>query len=260
MNAVVTAGGTPKPEGALYEYTQGGLKALLDIAGKPMIQWVLDALGESETIEQVVVVGLEPDSGVTCSKPLTFFPNQGSMLANVRAGVNKVVELNPSAELVLIVSSDIPAITAKMVDWAVNTALETEHDLYYSVISREVMEAHYPGSKRSFIKFKDVEVCGADMNVMRCSAVAGNDELWTRLIAARKNAFKQVAIVGYGTLFLLLIRQLTLEAAVPRASKSVGLRGRAILCPYAEMGMDIDKPFQFEILRADMEEQAGQRP
>ncbi len=252
MDAVVTAGGTPKPEGSLYEYTQGGLKALLDIAGKPMIQWVLDALGESETIERVVVVGLEPDSGVTCSKPLTFFPNQGSMLANVRAGVDKVVELNPAADLILMVSSDIPAITAEMVDWAVNTARETEHDLYYSVISREVMEGRYPGSKRSFIKFKDAEVCGADMNVIRCSAAAGNEELWTKLIASRKNAFKQVAMIGYGTLFLLLTRQLTLDAAVPRASKSVGLRGRAILCPYAEMGMDIDKPFQFEILRADM--------
>jgi hypothetical protein len=125
--------------------------------------------------------------------------------------------------------------------------------LYYNLISREVMESRYPGSKRSFIKFKDVEVCGADMNVIRSSAAAGNDELWSRLIDSRKNALKQAALIGYGTLFLLLLHQLTLESAVHRASKSVGLRGRAVLCPYAEMGMDIDKPFQFEIMQADLQ-------
>jgi hypothetical protein len=27
---------------------------------------------------------------------------------------------------------------------------------------------------------------------------------------------------------------------------------RAIRCPYAEMGMDVDKPFQLEILREEL--------
>jgi NDP-sugar pyrophosphorylase family protein len=44
MDAIVIAGGIPEPGDPLYEYTQGQPKALLDIAGKPMVQWVLDAL------------------------------------------------------------------------------------------------------------------------------------------------------------------------------------------------------------------------
>jgi hypothetical protein len=35
-------------------------------------------------------------------------------------------------------------------------------------------------------------------------------------------------------------------------SKRLGLRGRAVVCPYAEIGMDVDKPFQLEIMRADL--------
>jgi GTP:adenosylcobinamide-phosphate guanylyltransferase len=252
MDAVVTAGGIPQPEDPLYPYTQGGSKALIDIAGKPMVQWVLDALSKSESIDQVIIVGLDPDSALTCSKPKMYIPNQGGMLDNVRVGIKQVTTINPHAELVLMVSSDIPAITTQMIDWCVNTALESEHDLYYNVIARETMEARYPGSKRSYVRMKDVEVCGADMNVIRCSAAAGNDELWERLIAARKNAFKQAALIGYSTLFLLLMRRLSLDDAVPRASKGLGLRGRAVLCPYPEMGMDVDKPYQLEILRADL--------
>ena len=43
MDAIVIAGGIPQPEEPLYEYTQGIPKAMLNIAGKPMVQWVLDA-------------------------------------------------------------------------------------------------------------------------------------------------------------------------------------------------------------------------
>jgi NDP-sugar pyrophosphorylase family protein len=48
MDAVVTAGGIPQPEELLYPYTQGKPKAMLDIGGKPMVQWVLDALSGSK--------------------------------------------------------------------------------------------------------------------------------------------------------------------------------------------------------------------
>jgi len=257
MYAIVTAGGIPKPEDPLYEYTQGQSKALLEIAGKPMVQWVLDAVGASEKIEKVVIVGLDPESGVSCQKPLTYIPNQGSMLDNVRASIDKVVELNPDADLILMVSSDIPALTTEMVDWSIKTALETEDDLYYNLITKEVMEARYPGSNRSYIKFSDAEICGGDMNLARASVASGNDDLWERLISARKNPFKQAALFGYSTLFLLLTRRLSIHDAAPRISKQIGIRGRAVFCPYAELAMDVDKPHQFEILRADLEKQVA---
>lgn len=257
MDAIVTAGGIPGPEEPLYEYTQGKSKALLEIAGKPMIQWVLDAVGASELVGQIVLVGLGPESGLNCQKPITYIPNQGGMLDNVRTAVDKVVELNPEAELILMVSSDIPALTTEMVDWAIKTALETEDDIYYNLITKEVMEARFPGSKRSYIKFKDAEICGGDMNLVRASAASGNDELWERLIAARKNAFKQAALFGFSTLFLMLTRRLSIHDAAPRVSKQIGVRGRAVFCPYAELAMDVDKPHQFEILRADLEKQFG---
>jgi hypothetical protein len=131
--------------------------------------------------------------------------------------------------------------------------LETEDDFYYNLITREVMEARYPGANRSFVKLKDAEVCGGDLNVVRVAAAYGNDELWERLISARKNVFKQAALFGFSTLLLMLIRRLSLEDAVPRVEKQLGIKGRAVLCPYAELAMDVDKPHQFEILHKDLE-------
>lgn len=252
MDAIIIAGGIPEPDDPLYQYTQGIPKAMLEIAGKPMVQWILDALGNSKTIERIVLVGLTSDTGLVCETPLTFVPNKGGMLDNIRVGVEKVMELNPNARHVLISSSDIPAVTTEMMDWLVNTTMQSDHDVYYTVVPRNVMESRYPTSKRSYTRLKDVEVCGGDMNMIRTSMITANEEIWEKIVAARKNVFKQAALIGYGTLILLLLRQLKLESGIKRVCDRLNITGRVIFSPYAEVGMDVDKPHQLEILKADI--------
>ena len=254
MDAIVTAGGIPQPGEPLYEYTQGQSKALLDVAGKPMIQWVLDALNAAQSVGNVVVVGLPEDSGLIGSKIGGYLPNQGGMLNNIKAGIAKITSLNPEVRHILLVSSDIPTITSEMVDWVVNTAQQTDEDAYYNIIPRETMEKRFPGSKRTYTRFKDIELCGGDMNVVRAS-LSTNDEFWEKVIASRKNALKQASLVGFDTLILLLFHAITLEGAVKKVTKRIGLTGRALVCPYAEVGMDVDKPNQLEIVRVDLARQ-----
>jgi GTP:adenosylcobinamide-phosphate guanylyltransferase len=252
MDAVVTAGGIPQPDEPLYAYSRGESKALIDVAGKPMIQWVLDALGDAKTIERVVVIGLTDKSHLTCRKPLTYMSNQGKMLDNLKAGTAKVLELNPKARYVLFVSSDIPSIKSEMVDWVVNTCLETRDDLYYNVIRREDMEERFPSSKRTYTPLKDMEVCGGDLNMARIAIVSQNSEFWGKLIEARKNPAAQAAIIGPDIIFKFLFRQLTIDDVIKRVADKLGLKGRALVCPYPEIGMDVDKPNQLEIMRADL--------
>lgn len=258
MDAIVIAGGIPGPDEPLYPYTQGKPKALLDVAGKPMAQWVMDALDQAQTIDRIVVVGLDANSNIHSRKIVALIESEGTILLNIRCGVKKVLEINPSADHVAIVSADIPGIQPEHVDWVVRTAMQTDEDIYYNVITRQVMESRYPGSKRSYTRLKDVEVCGGDLNVVRAMTVTGNDKLWERIIAARKNVFKQAALIGYDTLLLLLLRQMGLEGAIRRVTQRVNLTGRALLCPYAEIGMDIDKPHQLELMRADLSQRVTQ--
>ena len=252
MDAIILAGGTPQPDEPLYPYTKGLPKAMVDICGKPMVQWVLDAVEQAETIEGVVVVGLSPQNNLKSTKIKSYADNQGSILLNIRKGVEKTQEFNPQTKHVATVSADIPAVLPEQINWVVKTAMQSDQDVYYNVIERKVMEQRFPGSKRSYTRLKDVEVCGGDLNIIRASAVTGGDALWDQIIAARKNVFKQAALIGYDTLFLLLLRQLTLAGAVAMVVKRIHLTGRALLCPYAEVGMDVDKPFQLEIMRAEL--------
>jgi molybdopterin-guanine dinucleotide biosynthesis protein A len=251
MDAVLLAGGIPQPDEPLFGESRGRSKALIDVAGKPMVQWVLDALDGSASIHQVLLIGLDEHSGLTCSKPTSYLPDSGNLLGNIMRGLEHARENSRDATHILLASTDIPAITTEILEWRIAAAREVESDIDYVVVERKTMEARFPQSKRSFVRLRDAEVCGGDLNIIRVD-LAEKTDLWERLVAARKSVFRQAALLGYDLLFRLLTRQITLEAAEEKVSQRLGLRGRVVLSPYAELAMDVDKPEQLAMLRDDL--------
>jgi len=249
MDVIITAGGIPLPGDPLYEYTRGSSKAMLDIAGKPMIQWVLDALCQSTRIEHLVIIGLTELGGLTCTKPVTFIANQKDMLSNIKIGLDTIKKLGSGSEYVVIAASDVPGVTASMVDWLVDTIEANPADLYYQVVKKSVMEETFPTSNRTYTHLRDMDVCGGDINAIRVDIADNVTGLWEKLIAARKNPLKQASILGFDILFGLLFRTATLDDFVRMISKRLKLSGKAIITPFAEIGMDVDKPHQLEIMR-----------
>jgi GTP:adenosylcobinamide-phosphate guanylyltransferase len=245
------AGGIPGPDDPLHQVSGGRPKALLDVAGKPMVQWVLEALGSSLQVETIVLVGLDGTSGLHTRKPIEYLPDQAGLIQNALAGLRRVREMDPMARQLLLASSDIPGITGEMVDWRVEVAREADADFDYVAVDRKDMEARYPASKRSYVKIRGYELCGGDLNVVHAS-LGANQRLWDRLVAARKSAWKQAALLGFDTLLLLLTRQLTLPLAERLVSRRLGLKARVHVSRYAELAMDVDKPHQLEILRRDL--------
>jgi len=175
------------------------------------------------------------------------------MLNNMRAGVTLSQQLGKKHKHVLFVSSDIPTITPEMVDWVVKKAMESDDDIYYNVIPRQVMEKRFPGSKRTYTRFKDVDVTGGDMNVARIKLVLdkSDNSLWEQIANSRKSPLKQAGLIGFDTLFLLLFRRMSLDKAVEKITKKLDVSGKMFLCPFAEVGMDVDKPHQLELIRKD---------
>ncbi|MEW5961421.1 MAG: hypothetical protein AB1801_27195, partial [Chloroflexota bacterium] len=131
--------------------------------------------------------------------------------------------------------------------------------LYYGIVKREIMEARYPGSNRTFTKLADMHVCGADIHIAHKSMTTDPEHLamWEELIGRRKSPLKQAASIGFLTLILLLMGRLSLEGAIKRVTKRLNITGRPIIWDYAEPAMDVDKPHQLEILRADLEARAA---
>lgn len=254
MKAVVLAGGLLSPEDPLYHQTIDGSRCMIEVVNKPMLQWVIDALDQSQAIQEIFVIGLQPQADLTASKPLHFLEDQGNLFDNIQYGVLQATNDHPSQSRVVLASGDVPAIKPHMVDWlAEQSKQDLSMMLFYNVITKEVMESRYPNANRSFVKFMDIAVCGGDINIVDKSLFDTERPIWKKLADARKKPLKQVSYLGFGNLLLVALRLVTLEVAVKRVCKKLGIRGKALICPYAEMAMDADKPHQLEILRSDLD-------
>lgn len=253
MDVIILAGDQGKPEDALYAMTGVSHKALLPIAGKPMLRYVMEALVGSPAVERFVVVGLTPGECPDLGAPVACTPSRGGLFDNVVAGFEKLHQVNPDARLAILSSADIPLLTTEMVNWFIQTCGETDHDIYYTVVERSTMERRFPQAGRTFVPLRGGTYCGGDIFMARTDLIHSNQALFDRLMDARKNFWKQVQLIGPGFLIRFALRRLTMADAERRISKALGVRGRAIVTPFAEMGMDVDKPHQLEIVRAELD-------
>jgi len=251
MDVILTAGGVPVSEDPLFSYTQGKPKALLELGGKPMIQWTVDCLSAVKQVDTLVLVGLDDTVDVQFDGRLLRMESKDDMVSNIIAAAHLLLEKGNSSPQALVMASDIPTVKPAMVEWLIEQVQGTTNEITYTVVTKDVMEARFPGSHRSFIPLKDMQVCGGDVNAINIETIDYDNPIWRKLIDNRKNALKQAALLGLDTLLLILLRALTLKQLETRLSKRLGINGRVLVSPFAETAMDVDKPHQFEMIAAD---------
>lgn len=257
MDCVITAGGLPRPDDPLYAYTQGKSKALLDMNGRTMLERVVDALQTAKSIQDIIIVGLGSDMGMTFKRPVHHLPDQGSLVGNAMAGINWLRQRKPDTDTILFCSSDIPTITGPIVDDYIAHCHPYDKALYYIFITKDVMEARFPGSKRTYTKLKGVQIAGGDMILAHATIADGNLELWEKLSNARKHAWQIARAVGWKVLFKLLTRQLSILDIEATAERLIKRPAKIVLYDRAEIGMDADKPHQVDLLREDLKRREG---
>ena len=251
--AVVLAGySTEKPD-PLAAAMGLERKALIPIAGKPMVYWVVKALRESPRIDQIYIVGMSEEDGVDFETDVIYVPNQNAHFDNVMAGVEAVQSHQPEAEFLLFASGDIPALRSSTVDWFVETCENMDGDFFYSVVEKEVMEAAFPDSRRSYVPAVEGKFCGGDLFFVRIAIAHNNQELVRELLARRKSVFQQARLLGFKTIIKFLFRRLSVKDAEELSDRLLQAKGKVVISPYADLGMDVDKPHQLELVRAALE-------
>ena len=251
MHCLITAGGVAPPADPIYVLTQGKPKALLAMNGRTMLERVVDALQGAHSIQEIVVVGLGSDMGMTFARPVAHLPDTGSLAGNILAGSQWLSEQYPTESAFVFCSADIPTITPAIVDEFVESCRPFTHDGYYTFVTREVMEARFPRSQRTFTKLKDVEIAGGDLHLTHFEVIRRNEDVLQAATNARKHAWKIAKIVGWKLIAKLLLRQLSFHEMQAEASRIVGGHVACVLSPHAELGMDADKPEQVELLRQE---------
>lgn len=236
MHAIILAGGGKSDAFALQHGAAN--KALIHINGKPMFEYIFNAITNSRRIEDVVIVGPEAEFAGYARTGVTVLPDSGDITDNCLVGIRSLPQ---DGRRVVLVTSDIPLVTADIMDKYLDEVAPLEGDLFYPLISREVNEARFPGMKRTYAKLKDGVFTGGNVMVLDpriAEPIAGTVK---RLVAKRKNVLAMGAIAGPITLLRLATGNLSIAQAEKRISQIFRCRCVVVRCEFAEIGTDVDK-------------------
>jgi CTP:molybdopterin cytidylyltransferase MocA len=242
FDAVITAGYDRNKVDPLVEITGQPQKVLIEIAGAPMIWHVVRALEESERIGEIVIVGLDPKDAPDFGRPIHYVADQGGMTANQRAGAEKAAAINSQNRYVLAMAADAPLLTGEMLRWFIDACRPLEYDIYWGIVERTVMEATFPLSKRSYLRLREGRFCSGDLFLVDLEAGLRTHRRMERFFASRKNILQQVRMLGFNVIFNYLIGRLSLKMMLGVVERELGATGEPIHLPFAEVGMDVDKP------------------
>lgn len=246
VNVILLAGAANT--GPLREVSPATNEALVEINDKPMVQYVIDALEESKEVRRIVVVAPpgEVEPYVTGTK-LEFVASSNHIVDNV---LNAYAIL-PKDEEFLTVSCDVPLITGEMVDDLVALCRRTKAELYYPIVEKSVAEARFPHVKRTYVSLREGVFTGGNIFLVHPSIVERAAARVRAFLDYRKSPLKLVSLLGWTFVIrYLLLKNLTLKELEAKVSQMLDVKGAVVVCPWPEVGVDVDKPSDLELMRA----------
>jgi GTP:adenosylcobinamide-phosphate guanylyltransferase len=243
LTAIVLAGQRPGPDPLATHFEQPR-KALIDIAGQPMLAWVGAALAARDDVARIVV--LAQDGEALLDHPRTRWLRDEPRVT-ARASGESIVEAitatlraMPAGYPFLLTTADNVLLDDAMIDRFVKQA--SGADLAVALVERNTLEAAYPGNRRTWLRFRGGAYSGANLFWLGGPGAIEALSVWRRIEQQRKKARAVLGAFGWGLALLVALRRLTLDQAIARAGRRLGIKARAVVLPFAEACIDVDKP------------------
>ena len=239
---------------ALAEAAGAPHRALLEIEGEPMLLRVIEQLLAWPSIEQVLVNIDEPER-IDAIPDLVRLRDAGRLRCehSTDSPSRSVLEsLDHSGLLegpVLVTTADHALLDQTILEAFLEASARSDADLSVGLVARTTIEARFPTAKRTYLRFRDDAYSGANLFLFRRPAARGVAEFWCRIERERKHPWHLARAFGWTNLLLFVTRRLSLETAMKRASRVLGVRVEAIPIPIAEAAIDVDKLEDLELVR-----------
>ncbi len=245
IDAVVLAGGGKQEP--LTEQEGVSNKAFIKIEDKPLLGYVLKVLNEAQSIGRIVVVGPEAELQQLQQEGYRFdlIPESGSMLDNLAEGFAGL----SGDRLAMVITGDIPLIKPEVVEEFLNLCGSLEHDFYYPVLRREAFARDFPETERTYVRLKEGLVTGGNLALLRPGWFLKNRKRLEMFISYRKKPLKLIKILPFSLIIKYLFKKLSISDLERFLSKLMNLEARAIICELAELGIDVDKVNDLELVK-----------
>lgn len=245
VDAILLAGA--RNQGALKECSPLEYEALIEIKGVPMINYVFDAVRDAQSVEKIVVVG--PVAALTShleGKDTHIIESSNHIVDNIIRGLKVVGR----GRKVLIITSDIPMINSETIDQFVAKCAGLDVDFYYPIISKQANLAKFPDTKRTYARLREGTYTGGNMVIINPEVIEQAKELISKVVTYRKKPFKLSQLFGLKFIVKFILGKLTISELEDRLKKITGISAVTLICELPEIGFDIDKPSDLEMVKS----------
>ncbi|MGB0505035.1 MAG: NTP transferase domain-containing protein [Pikeienuella sp.] len=206
-------------------------KAFADIAGRPMYEWVIEALREVDGLGDIAM-SIAPDA-----------PALPDDLIRLDAGPTPATSLAAGLQQMgaplLVTTADNPLLTPDMVrDFLAGVG---DADVAAAVSLKPVVEQAGNNARRTYLKFSDGWASGCNLFALTTPQAANAVEFWKDLEAHRKSPLTMARKVGLGALALFAMRMMSRERAARMIGARAGCSARIVTLNHPNAAHDVDK-------------------
>ncbi len=217
-------------------------KTLVPIGGRAMLARVLDVLCALEGVRAIHVVA--PDS----EAHRTLIEGRGDARLHRVAPANspsrsvaRALADIPAEQPVLLTTGDHPLLTPQMID-EVRARTRPETDFAVALAPWPAVSRRFPGSRRTRYHCRDQAWCGTNLFLIASARGRRLAEIWQQVEQDRKSPWRVARLLGPLNLLLFVMRRLTLDDALERLSRRIGVRLQAVPLSDPEGAVDVDTP------------------
>ncbi len=243
--ALVLAGQRPGIDALAAEHRQI-FKALIPVAGQSMLSRVVATLDACPRIGRIVIVAQSPeellvgDTENLADNPKIGFASSDNGIA---ASIAKIAGQDIARWPVLVTTADHPLLTPEMVEEFLGACDgdARDADIAIAVGERRIVEAGYPETRRTWLKFSGGHYSGANLFAFRNAKVRPALELWSGVEQDRKKGLAVISQFGPWLLLRALTRTITFQDALAKAGGRLGLVAKPVVMSQADAVIDVDK-------------------
>lgn len=249
MNVLILAG-SRGPDDPMAKATGVLHKALIPVAGTPMLLRVIAALAATPEVGRIIVCIEAPElvralpglDAVCNSKPLELFDAQGSPSRSVSAA------LKHYGTPLLVTTADHALLQAEWVSHFIQHQ-PSGIDASVALSRADVVMAAAPDTKRTFLRFADGHFSGCNLFYFATPKAAALTTLWVQVEALRKQPVKMLRLLGLSYALRYQLGWLKLGTALARLGVLAGgVRTAVVEMPFGRAAIDVDKMADLELV------------
>lgn len=224
---------------ALAEAHCATSKAEIKVAGRSMINWVLDAVKHSQMTGLVTIIGLD-DPGILeadqSASPIEMLDAQNGPAESVYHALNPATGEQP----VLVTTCDHVLLTPEILDIFLAQSIASKADLTVALAQRDLIEASYPEAKRTYLKFGDGHYSSCNLFCFVSPAAREVARFWQDAEKDRKRPWRIAWKFGLIRALRILIGRPTHDKVFQLVSERLGVNIQPVILPFADAAVDVD--------------------